>query len=375
MTDTSALLKKKILDSNKLTADELDAKLQEKLSSLGGLISEEGALHIIANELDIKTEKPAVSELKVKDILAGMRNVTTLAKVQKKYDIHTFGADKEGKVGNLFMADDTGRIKLTFWNDYVTNYFEKINEGDILEVKEAYTKENNGYVELHLGSNSKCTINPEGKTVEVKEFTQRSSLETKKIKDITEQDQLVAITATIVQAYTPRFFKSCPECGKRLQQEDDEFTCPQHGKQEKPAYNYVMNLFLDDGTDNMRATLWKEQIQELLSMPEDQIISLQDDTDRLEEIKTDLLGTIIHGKGKIKKNNIYNNLEIVIFELNTDPDPTASASATEEKSSSTDTTTNDPKTEPSSSTDTVKEESVSSKDDDLPSIDDIEQGL
>ena len=45
-----AEIKQKILSSGKLTLEELDQKLKAKINELSGLISEEGAAHIIANE-------------------------------------------------------------------------------------------------------------------------------------------------------------------------------------------------------------------------------------------------------------------------------------------------------------------------------------
>ncbi|MFP4118451.1 MAG: OB-fold nucleic acid binding domain-containing protein [Candidatus Woesearchaeota archaeon] len=390
MTEDIEQLKNKIVESGSLTKDQVEDKLKEKLSSLGGLISEEGALHIIANENGIKLGKSPSSELKLKDVLTGMRNVTVVAKVLRKYEPRTFGQNNDGKVASLFMGDDTGFMRLTFWNDKVENIFNKISENDVLEVQHAYSRENNGYVELHMGNSSNCIINPEGKTVTVKERSSTSQdTPEKKLKDVTENDDRLAVTATIVQAYDPRFFESCPECGKRLQTEGEKYVCRQHGEQE-PTYNYVMNIFLDDGTDNMRGTVWKRQVNQLLAMEEEAVIKLKDDKDRLEEVKTDLLGTIIKAKGRVKKNTVYNNLELVLFEIDVNPDPNKIAAEESKQQASTDKTDTSSQTrsspEEKQESTTQKTESTAKKqsdnslseesladDDDLPSIDDIDE--
>ena len=55
---TEEQLKQKIMSSGKITEEELQTRIDEKLKSLGGLISEEGAIHIIANELSIPNLNP-----------------------------------------------------------------------------------------------------------------------------------------------------------------------------------------------------------------------------------------------------------------------------------------------------------------------------
>ncbi|MFW5865497.1 MAG: OB-fold nucleic acid binding domain-containing protein [Nanoarchaeota archaeon] len=385
MTEDIEGLKTKLVEATGLSKDQINDKLQEKLSSLGGLISEEGALHIIANEQNVVLGKPPSSELKLKDVLNGMKNVTVVAKVLRKYEPRTFGENNDGKVASLFMGDETSFMRLTFWNDKVDNLFDKINEDDVIEVQHAYSKENNGYVELHMGAASNCIVNPEGKAVTVRELNSQSqNAPEKKLQDITENDQLVNITATIVQVYDPRFFESCPECGKRLQQSEDGYECSNHGTKE-PTYNYVMNLFLDDGTDNIRATVWKEQVNKLVGKEESEVLKLKDDASKLEEMKTDLLGRIIQAQGKVKKNTVYNNLEVVLFDIDPNPDPSTVAGRNASEKQTLTTKQQEHKSHPESqqekgtpsqeSNHQVNEERMTGEEEELPSIDDIDDAV
>lgn len=376
MTETQALVDK-ILQTGKLTKDELDKKVTEKLSSLGGLISEDGALHIIANELGLELNSTPSSEIKLKDVLAGMKNVTVLAKVAKKYELRTFGEDKSGKVANVLIGDETKNMRLTFWNEK-TIYFEKMEEGDVLEIQSAYSKENQqGYIEIHMGNNSHCIINPPGKTVELPDRTdnQQSETPSKKLNEIADTDTFVSITATIVQAYDPRFFESCPQCNKRMKQELDKFTCVEHGEQ-APAYNYVMNLFLDDSTDNMRASLWKEQINILLEKTEEEMLKLKDDSELMEEAKKDLLGRIITARARVKHNETYNNNELVLYNVNRNPQPeleTKAKPATKKEKAKPALEKSTPEEDLSATN--VSEELISDDDDELMSIEDIDGDL
>ena len=44
----------KIMEHSKLTLEEVNSKIKAKTEQLAGLISKEGAAHIIANELGVK---------------------------------------------------------------------------------------------------------------------------------------------------------------------------------------------------------------------------------------------------------------------------------------------------------------------------------
>ena len=372
MTQNLDKIIEKIISTNKISESELKQKIKAKMDSLGSLISEEGAAHIIANELGVSLGSVPGSEVKLKELNTTMRNVSVLVKTLRKYEVRTFGED--GKVGSLFVGDETGFSRLTFWNDK-TKYLEGIEEGDILLIQNAYVKENNGRLEIHMGNSSHCIVNPEGRTVEVRE-KQENNVEAKekKLNELTDEDDFVTITATIVQVYDPRFFESCPLCNKRMKEEEGVFKCSEHGLQE-PKYNYVMNLFLDDGTDNIRASLWKEQINKLLDKSEEELIKLKDDPEKLEEVKTDLLGRIIKARAKVRTNEAYNNKELVLYQIDIDPNPHAELNTQEEKSpiNSENQETQEPKT--SEQTSELSEELFDENDEELLSIDDLEEEL
>ena len=76
----------KIKQKSQLSEQEINAKIDKKLDQLSGLISKEGAAHIIANELGIKLFEETSGRLQIKNILAGMRNVETLGKIQRLFD-------------------------------------------------------------------------------------------------------------------------------------------------------------------------------------------------------------------------------------------------------------------------------------------------
>lgn len=301
-----------------ISEDEINEKVKAKLDQLSGLISREGALHIIANELGVKLFDKLQGKLKISSILSGMRDVETVGKVQKIFDLREFKTEKrEGKVQNIIIADETGAIRIVLWNSQVDN-IKDLKENDVVKIINTYVKENQGKKELHLGDRSKIEINPEGESIaEVKQF----STTRKNIKDLQENDENIELLGTIVQVFDPRFYEICPECGKRARARgEDAFVCDEHGEV-KPLYSYVMNLFLDDGTENIRAVFFKNQAERLTSKSENELMIIRSDPPKFEEVKNQLLGNIIKIVGRVTKNTMFDRLEFITQLVFTNPDP------------------------------------------------------
>lgn len=301
----------KICSKSGMSEDEVHKKITEKVNLLYGLVSEEGAAHIIANELGIKIFEVA-GELKIKDILLGMRSVDTVGKVIRKYELREFNTEKrKGKVANLMLGDETGSARVVFWNDR-TNDFEQIKEGDVIRIKNAYVKDNAGRRELHLGDNSHVIINPANTAITTRE---RKEYDRKHISEIAD-GMTAEIMGTIVQVFDLRFFEMCPRCNKRLRLKNELFECDEHGAQ-KPVFNYILNVYLDDGTSNIRVNFWKQQAQRILKMTDEQVQGFINQPG--DEYKNKLLGEQIKVLGTAK-NNMMNRLEftadVVFTELN-----------------------------------------------------------
>jgi len=292
-------IKEKIVASGKLDLKNLELKIKEKINELSGLISEEGAAHIIANELAIELVDTNKNKLKVKEIYSGMKNVSTVGKVVRKFDIHEFAkGDSTGKVCSLIIGDETGTIRVVFWNEQ-TDLLAKVNQDDIILVKEAYVRENNNNKEIHLGDRGEIEVNPEGEIVD--NVRQSSSFERKKISELNDGADNVELLGTIVQVFDPRFFTVHPESGRRLREGEDEGVVP--------ALSYVLNAVLDDGTGTIRGVFWKNQTNHLLGKTVEEMEKFKDDLSLFESVKTDLLGEQFKVMGRVKKNEMFDRLE------------------------------------------------------------------
>lgn len=304
----------KIVEGASLAEDDVEAKIKEKMDQLSGLISKEGAAYIVANDLGIKLVK-AEGALKVKEIYAGMKNIETVAKVMRKFPINEFERNgSKGKVGSFFVADETGQIRITTWHEQ-TDYMAKFEANDIIKITGAYARENNGQIEVHLNSSSKIEINPEGVEINVQVpaagvSAQQAEATRKKISELQANDQNIEILGTVVQAFDPRFYPICPQCGKKATQGGDGFTCAEHGAVE-PNYGYVFNIVVDDGSDNMRMVFFRNTVLDLIKKTDSDMQEYKESPEKFEEVKNSLLGETVKVVGRVTKNEMFDRLEFM----------------------------------------------------------------
>ncbi len=290
---------KRIKESTGLGEEEINNKIKEKLKDLSGLISEEGAAHIVANELGVKLLEAIEGEMTIENILPGMRNLQVKGKVRQAYETREFNTGgRAGKVGSFLMQDETGIIRVVLWNEHADK-IKELKTGDVVRIKGAYSKSNNNRKEIHLGDTSTIEINPEGIEVNV-EIDKTPDVQRKKIAEIKPEDENVEVIATIVQVFDPRFFPS---------------------RQNPEETNYVMNLYLDDGSDNIRCVLWSEQIERILGKTRQEILEMKEKPGSFEEIKNELLGQIIKVRGRIKNNEVFGRLELIANNIKKDLNP------------------------------------------------------
>jgi hypothetical protein len=308
----------KIKEQKGLSEEDIRGKIKDRMEQLSGLISEEGAAHIIANELGVQL-LPSGS-VKISEIVEGMRSVETAGKVQRNFGVREFSTgDRQGKVGSFILADESGTIRVTCWQDQ-TEFMENLQENDVVKIVDGYVKENNGQKEVHLNTRSRLVKNPENIQIgEVATF-QRPEAGRKKIIELEENDKNTEILGTIVQVYDLKFFEQCPDCRKRARVTESGAVCDQHGNV-TPLYSYVMNAFIDDGSGSIRTVFFTNQAQNLLKKNDDDIQVFRTSPELFEQVKNGLLGEMVKIAGKVTKNQMFDRLEFMANMVNRDVDP------------------------------------------------------
>lgn len=309
MVDT---LIEKISEESGTDEDEIRERIEDKMKEMAGLVSEEGAAHLIAKEEGVELAEAVEKELKVENIVPGMRRVDVKAKVVEITDINTFERNdgEEGKVRNLVLGDDTGTIRMSLWDEQ-TDVAEKVDEEDSIHITGAYTREDNrGNAELRIGSDTQMEMLDED-IGDVK-MTQRSSSggnhERVNIGEAMNENMNYEIAGTVVELYTDNpFYKACPECNKKVQEENGEYTCQEHGDVEV-QYNLILSAIVDDGYGNIRAVFFRDRAKELLGAADEEF---NGNTEKVKEKGKKVKGRDVVVKGRSRYNDFFNRIELI----------------------------------------------------------------
>jgi replication factor A1 len=304
---------KRIAEKSGLAEAEIMARIETKCTQLSGLISKDGAAHIVANELGVQLIVNG-GRLKVKDAFPGMRSVEIAGKVTQKFDAREFSRQDgtSGKLAAFTLGDETGTIRVVAWGEKADE-IAAISENSIILLQQAQVRENNrGFKELHIGSQTSIVHNPPGVAVgDVAQPQQRQAAVRKMIKDLSEQDQSAEIVGTIVQVFDPKYYEVCPTCNKRSKpDESGKVVCPEHGAVQA-AWSMVGNAYVDDGSGNIRVVFFRNQLERLTNKTTEQLLAYREIPERFEEIKTELLGNIVKVTGRASKNQFFDRLEFV----------------------------------------------------------------
>ncbi|MEJ2251986.1 MAG: DUF2240 family protein [Candidatus Lokiarchaeota archaeon] len=160
---------KRIIEETGLSKKEIEKLVNEKKTELKGLISEEGALFIIAKELgvEVKENQQFLDEIEIKisDIKPQMKNITLIGRVKQINRINKFKRNdgSEGSVGSFLLHDDTGDIRVVLWDDKTTLIKDpNFDINELVKIVNGYAKEGKyNNIEIHLGRLGKIILSPE----------------------------------------------------------------------------------------------------------------------------------------------------------------------------------------------------------------------
>jgi replication factor A1 len=85
----------------------------------------------------------------------GQSDVTLRGVVLDTDSVRTFDRDdgSEGRVSNLTLGDETGRVRVTLWDERAERA-EELTAGQSVEIVDGYVRERDGNLELHVGERS-----------------------------------------------------------------------------------------------------------------------------------------------------------------------------------------------------------------------------
>jgi replication factor A1 len=237
---------KKIIEETGLSKNEINNRVEEKKKELKGLISDEGALFIIAKELGVNIEDQNREllediELNISDIKPNMKNIVLVGRIREIYRINTFNRKdgSEGKVGSFLLHDNTGDIRVVLWDDkteILKN--DKFDINELVKIINGYSKENNfSNPEIHIGRLGKIVLSP--RDVDYKKHP-KISQKPIKIEEVNLSLRSVSLKGKVIRKTPINTFER------------------KDGSQGR-----VASINLIDSTGSIRITFWNENVNKI----------------------------------------------------------------------------------------------------------------
>ncbi|MEM5847347.1 MAG: hypothetical protein QXE97_04645, partial [Candidatus Aenigmatarchaeota archaeon] len=99
-------------------------------------------------------------------------------------------------------------------------------------------------------------------------------------------------------------FYVCPVCNETI----EENKCEEHGEVEAVP-ELVISCILDDGTSTIRTVFFRDNAEKLLGLSAKE---LQNSEESFRTVEEKLLGKELIIRGRIKKNKIFDRLELIV---------------------------------------------------------------
>ena len=176
---------------------------------------------------DAEVDVQVLDTYRVEDLSLGASDVDLVGQVLDTDSIRTFDRDdgSEGRVANLTVGDETGRVRVTLW-DGKADLADEFEAVEVVEVGDGYVRERDGDLELHVGDRG--TVERVDEDVEyVPETTDVADLEIGETVDV----------AGVVRSADP----------KRTFDRDDG------------SEGQVRNVRIKDDTGEIRVALWGDK--------------------------------------------------------------------------------------------------------------------
>ena len=148
-----------------ISRKEFISKVLGKIKEVGGLIDKVAAAMIVAKELGIKipvrsSKTFQLEHLRIKDIVDGLTKIGLIGRIiDIDPPIKLYKSNKEVILGKIFLADETGSIRLTLWPPH-TKLIENLKMGinDLVKITNARSKSFRGRIELNLDERGSLKI-------------------------------------------------------------------------------------------------------------------------------------------------------------------------------------------------------------------------
>lgn len=234
-----------------LSQEQVLALIDSKKKEGRGLLSDEGAARLVAEELLVQTHGTELGRMRVKDLVSGLNDVSISGRVLLSWPPQQFQRrdGTPGRVMRLMLVDRSGRVRCALWDKHVDILSRAGNlQGRILRIGHAYTRQGlAGDTEVHAGDRASIEIDPQD--MPTADFPEFKELFTPLGKLAADAYQLNVVG--VIQA-EPRHYT--------FQKEDRQGS--------------VLRTAIADESDSMPLVAWNERAEELRQVKKGDILQV-----------------------------------------------------------------------------------------------------
>lgn len=159
MSEFDSLLSKLLELKPDLSRSDVEALIAKKKEKIGaGYLTDQGALFLVASDLGITISEPPKSEISIRDLHAGAKEVTLQTRILNVSPKKQFSR-KDGSqfyLRNMTVYDKDSAVVVKLWDEKANlPEMTNLNPGDLIKIIKAYVKSDlNGQLTVNIGSGS-----------------------------------------------------------------------------------------------------------------------------------------------------------------------------------------------------------------------------
>ena len=163
MSNFEELLSKLLESAPELSRSVIEDRIVEKKDKIGsGYLTDQGALFLVASDLGISLEQSQRTEIELKDLFVGAKEVTVESRILNMSPTKQF-TKKDGTpflLRTMTVYDSNSTVSVKLWDEKANlPGIEELKPGDLVKIIKAYVKSDlTGAPTINLGSGS--TIEP-----------------------------------------------------------------------------------------------------------------------------------------------------------------------------------------------------------------------
>ena len=230
---------------------------------------------------------------------------------------------KEGKRLVFTLADKTGKVRAVAWGQAAERLAD-VEEGTTLLLEGASCRSGlRQELEIHINESTQVIRNPPKLKISSPSDTllmiSKSEAPHQIIANVIEGNY-VTVKGTIVQViHQKSVYDSCPRCFKKVSISNSTISCPKCGEISQSEPRLIAKIVIDDGTENIRASLIGTSAEKLFGISGKEAKTLIEKSGNEDEpvrhVEDILLGKEVNLSGRISLNNFSNQLELSVNEV------------------------------------------------------------